>query len=107
MSVFTTTGNILWIMSISVTRQIIKIQRSCNLSSGNITVQNGSSFDGDNSGNNQSNGLQATTGGTGSITISDTTFTDSKKNGNHANGATLSAPTITLTNVISNNNDKI
>ena len=83
--------------------------------SGDITVQNGSSFDGSNTGNNQNKGFSAETT-TGSITISNTSFTDAR--GCFAffgfcivdatvnyNGATLSAPTVTLTNVIANNND--
>jgi hypothetical protein len=107
-SVFTTTGNIV-LDNIDVTNQANNAYTAdLQSTSGNITIQNGSSFDGDNTGVNQSNGLRATTGsgGSGSISISDTTFQDSRKNGSHANGATLSAPTITLTNVTANNNDK-
>ncbi len=80
-----------------------------NSTSGNITVQNGSTFSG-NSGGNESDGFSATTA-SGSITISDTTFSNSRQNGNGAtpnntnDGATLSAPTVTLTNVTSTNND--
>ena len=105
-SVFTTAGNIV-LDNIDVSNQAHNANTAVLQStSGNITIQNGSSFDGNNTGGNQSNGLTASTGGTGSISISDTTFQDSRKNGSHANGATLSAPTITLTNVTANNNDK-
>jgi len=71
--------------------------------SGNIVVQNGSTFDGNGT---SSNGFTATTG-SGSITISDTAFTDSAGNGNNNNndGAILSAPTVTLTNVTATGND--
>ncbi len=84
--------------------------------SGDITVQNGSTFDGNNSGANQSRGFRAETN-TGSITISDTNFSDSHGCsfvlfGNcildalvNYSGATLSAPTVTLNNVASSNND--
>ena len=73
-----------------------------NSTSGNITVQNGSIFDGNGS---NSNGFVATTG-TGSISISDTSFTDIVRNGSGSyNGATLSAPTVTLTNVIASANE--
>ncbi len=83
--------------------------------SGDITVQNGSSFDGSNTGNNQNRGFSADTA-TGSITISDTSFTDARGCASflgfclidelvNYNGATLSAPTVTLTNVSANDND--
>jgi len=87
-----------------------------NSQSGDITVQNGSSFDGNNSGgsNNRNKGFYANTN-TGAITITDTTFTDSRTCSNfgffcvdataNSNGATLSAPIVTLTNVIASNND--
>jgi hypothetical protein len=82
--------------------------------SGDITVQN-SSFDGNNSGNNRNRGFRAETN-TGAITISDTSFSDARDCFGffgfcffdafaNNNGATLSAPTVTLTNVTSNNND--
>jgi hypothetical protein len=83
--------------------------------SGDITVQNDSSFDGNNSGNNQNRGFRAETN-SGAITIADTSFTDARGCGSifgfclidalvNYNGATLSAPIVTLTNVIANNND--
>ncbi|HAV77348.1 MAG TPA: hypothetical protein DCX53_08345 [Anaerolineae bacterium] len=84
--------------------------------SGDITVQNGSSFDGNNSGANQNRGFHAETN-SGAITISDTTFSDAHGClfvffgscfldwATNYNGATLNAPTVTLTNVVSNNND--
>ncbi|HLO32203.1 MAG TPA: HYR domain-containing protein [Anaerolineales bacterium] len=72
--------------------------------SGNITVKSGSSFDGD--ANDQSRGFSATTGGSGSIDISNTSFTDSHQNGSATyNGASLSAPVVTLTNVIASGSD--
>jgi hypothetical protein len=105
-SIFTTTGNIA-LDNVDVNNQTNNLNTTTLQSnSGNITVQNGSSFDGDNSGTNQSKGFSATTGGSGTINISNTTFQDSLRTGNtNANGATLSASTITLTNVTSNNND--
>lgn len=71
--------------------------------SGDITVQN-SSFDGNLA--DQSKGFTATTT-SGSITVSDTTFQESRRNSASATyeGAQLSAPTITLTNVTAINND--
>ena len=91
-----------------------------NSNTGDITVQNGSSFDGNNSGNNQNKGFSADTN-TGSITITGTsgssiTFTDARGCGAffgfciihslvNYNGATLSASTVTLNYVTANNND--
>jgi hypothetical protein len=84
--------------------------------SGDITVQN-SSFDGNASGgsNNRNRGFRAETN-TGSITISNTTFKDSRTCSPlffftcidataNSNGATLNAPTVTLNNVTAFNND--
>ena len=82
--------------------------------SGDITVQN-SSFDGNNSGNNRNRGFRAQTD-TGAITITDASFSDARDCFGffgfcffdafaNNDGATLSAPTVTLTNVTSNNND--
>jgi len=87
---------------------------------GDITVQNGSSFDGNNGGNNQNKGFSADTN-TGSITITGTsgspiTFTDARGCGAffgfciinslvNYNGATLSAPTVILNYATANNND--
>jgi hypothetical protein len=102
-TVYTTTGNIT-LDNLDVSGQTNNTSTaSLTSTSGNITVQNGSSFDG-NSGN-QSQGFSATTG-SGSITISNTTFSDSVRSGNPTyDGATLSAPVVTLTNVTSSNND--
>jgi hypothetical protein len=80
---------------------------------GDITVQNGSSFDGSTSGNNTSRGFSATTGNTGTISITGnsggtTPYTFQQSNGQggtNYNGATLSAPIVTLTNVIAREND--
>ena len=79
--------------------------------SGDINIGNGSNFHGNDAdlGNNQSRGFYAQTGG--SITVDGTdnsqySFRDNEGTpaGEH-NGATLIAPTVTLTNVISRAND--
>jgi hypothetical protein len=73
-----------------------------NTNSGNITVQNGSMFDGDGT---NSNGFGAATG-SGSITISDTSFTDvTRPNTQVYDAARLTAGTVTLTNVTAERND--
>lgn len=102
-TIYTTSGSIT-LDNVDVTNQTNNTFTSLlNSTSGNITVQNGSTFDGDLS--NQSRGFSATTG-SGSITISDTTFSESIRNGNPAyNGATLSAPTVTLNNVTATGSD--
>jgi hypothetical protein len=69
-------------------------------SSGDITVTDGT-FDGNGT---NSSGFSATTA-TGSITINDSSFTDSRVGTGTRDGATLSATTVTLTNVIATNND--
>ncbi len=107
-TIYTTTGNIT-LDNVDVAQQTGDFNTALiNSASGNITVQNGSTFDGNNAApptNGQSIGFSATTG-TGSITISDTTFQESRQNGNNTyDGATLSAPIVTLTNVIAQNND--
>src|ERR1700752_1350814 len=107
-TVYTTSGNIT-LDNVDVSQQTGSFNTALlNSTSGNIIVQNGSVFDGNNSApptNGQSSGFSATTG-TGSITISDTTFQESRQNGSNTyDGATLSAPTVTLTNVIAQNND--
>jgi cell division septation protein DedD len=64
-------------------------------------------FDGNNASGKQNSGFSATTT-SGSILISDdTTFRDAFQTGssNSANGATLSAPIVTLTNVLALDND--
>jgi hypothetical protein len=103
-TIYTSTGNIA-LDNVDVSNQTNNTYTALlNSTSGNITVQNGSSFDG--STGNQSRGLSATTGGSGSITISDTSFQQSRGNGGtNYNGATLTAQDITLTNVISQSND--
>ncbi|HVF25976.1 MAG TPA: hypothetical protein VNA23_08805, partial [Anaerolineales bacterium] len=107
-TVYTSTGNIT-LDNVDVAEQNGGFNTSLlNSISGNITVQNGSVFDGNNSNpptNGQSSGFSATTG-TGSISISNTTFQESRQSGSNTyDGATLSAPIVTLTNVIAQNND--
>src|SRR5687767_846987 len=107
-TVYTSSGNIT-LDNVDVSEQTGSFNTALlNSTSGNITVQNGSVFDGNNTApptNGQSSGFSATTG-TGSITISNTTFQDSRQNGSNTyDGATISAPTVTLTNVIAQNND--
>ncbi len=115
-TVYTTTGDIA-LNNVDVSNQRGNAYAAVlDSNSGDITVQNGSSFDGNTSGgnSNQSRGFSADTA-TGAITISDTSFTDSRGCLNiiilcvdllaNNNGATLSAPTVTLTNVTANNND--
>ncbi len=103
-NVYTTTGNIT-LSNVDITNQKNGSASMALLSSsaGNINVQNGSTFDG-NGANSQ--GLAATTV-TGSITISDTAFSDAVApgTGNTNEGATLSAPVVTLTNVTSTGSD--
>jgi hypothetical protein len=108
-TVYTTTGNIT-LDNVGVAQQTGDFNTALlNSTSGNIFVQNGSIFDGNNLappvGNGQGSGFSATTV-TGSITISDTTFQESRESGSNTyDGATLSAPIVTLTNVIAQNND--
>ena len=107
-TVYTTSGNIT-LDNVDVTDQTGSFNTALiNSTSGNITVQNGSVFDGNNGAppiNGQSSGFSATTG-SGSITISNTIFQESQQNGSNTyDGATLSAPTVTLTNVTAQNND--
>ena len=103
-TVYTSSGNIT-LDNVDVLNQTNNtFTGTINSTSGNISVQNGSSFDGNSS--NQSQGFSATTG-TGSITISDTTFSESIRNGtgNTYDGATLSASTVTLNNVTATGSD--
>ena len=77
--------------------------------SGDIIIQNGSTFGGATTGNNGGHGFSANTD-TGSITISgasgsNITFNNSKGQGTNYNGATLSAPTISLSYVTASGND--
>ena len=102
--VYTSSGNIT-LDNVDVLNQTNNtFTATINSTSGNITLQNGSSFDGNSS--DQSQGFSATTG-SGSITISDTTFSESFRNGigNTSDGATLSAQTVTLNNVTATGSD--
>jgi len=77
--------------------------------SGNITVGDTSYFDGNNNGTNYNQGFHANSG-SGAISITGTgtspTFQDARGLGaTNYNGATLSAPTVTLNNVIAQDND--
>ncbi|MFT3896057.1 MAG: hypothetical protein QM730_30950 [Anaerolineales bacterium] len=110
-TVYTTSGSIL-LSNVDVAQQAGN-NYTANLvsNSGNITVQNGSTFDGDSTGGDTNRGFNAQTS-SGSITITGTaanpiTFTDAEGNGNNTNynGATLSASTVTLTNVSAYGND--
>ena len=76
---------------------------SLTSTSGDIIIQNNSVFDGDNT---NANGVTATTA-SGAITISDSTFQQFKRSGTNStwDGLTLSAPTLTLNNVTSTDND--
>jgi hypothetical protein len=80
---------------------------TANLSSqsGNISITNNSDFDGDNSGDVNQGFVAATV--SGSITINGSDFTDAAGSGTgtNYNGATLSAPIVSLTNVTSTAND--
>ena len=115
-TVYTTSGDIT-LNNVTVNQQRGD-DHTANLVSqdGDITVTN-SLFDGNDSGgsNNRNDGFVASTN-TGSITISNTTFKDSRDCGSfwifcidateNQNGAILSAPIVTLTNVSAYNNDQ-
>jgi hypothetical protein len=100
LTVYTTTGDIT-LNNVDVNNQgNTRNTASLNSSSGDITVTNGT-YDGNGS---NSSGFSATTGG--SITITDSSFTDNRRPGAvTANGATLSAPIVTLNNVTATGND--
>lgn len=104
-TVYTTTGDIM-LNNVDINEQQGTAYTAFlnSSTSGDITVQN-STFDGNAS--NQSRGLWATTNGAGQINISNTSFTDGHRNGtsNNSNGATLSAPVVTLSNIIATGND--
>ena len=118
-TVYTTSGNII-LNNVDVAQQSgDNYTAYLDSTSGNITVQNGSSFDGNNSGANQNRGFYADTN-TGSITITGTSGTPITFNEAHGclvfivclvdtlvnyNGATLNAPTVTLNYVSASNND--
>lgn len=100
-TVYTTSGNIT-LNNVDVNNQGNGNNTALlSSTSGNITVSNGT-YDGNNS---NSAGFSATTGG--SITVSNSSFTENRKSGptNNFDGATLSAPVVTLTNVTATSND--
>lgn len=73
--------------------------------SGDITVDSDSLFDGRNSAGYENQGFHAQTN-SGSMTLTDTTFQDALGTGvTDYSGAHLSAQTVTLANVISQDND--
>ena len=108
-TVYTSSGNIV-LSNVDVTGQKgTNYTAYLDSNSGNIIVQNASSFDGDNTGGSRNKGFYAETN-SGSISITgggpDPTFKDARgTDPANYNGATLSAPTVTLTNVISQDND--
>lgn len=104
-NITTTSGNIA-LSDTDVSNQQVGYTGNLVSTSGNITVSAGSTFDGDNSGGDTNQGFAATTS-TGAITISNTTFNDAlgAGTGTNYNGATLSAPVVTLNSVTATNND--
>lgn len=109
-TIYTTVGNIT-LSNVDVNQQTGEHYTALlNSNSGNITVQNGSTFDGDNTGSDTSRGFFANTN-TGSITITGTsanpiTFDDAQGPGaTNYNGATLSASTVTLSHAWADQND--
>ena len=108
-TVYTSSGNIV-LSNVDVTGQKgTNYTAYLDSNSGNIIVQVTSSFDGDNTGGGRNKGFYAETN-SGSISITgggpDPTFKDARgTDPANYNGATLSAPTVTLTNVISQDND--
>ena len=100
LTVYTTTGNIT-LNNVDVNNQGNGNNTALlSTSSGDVTVTNGT-FDGNGT---NSAGFSATTG-TGTITISDSSFTENRVGSGTRDGATLSASTVTLTNVTATNND--
>ncbi|MCC6568459.1 MAG: HYR domain-containing protein [Anaerolineales bacterium] len=104
-NITTTSGNIA-LSDTDVSNQQDGYTGNLVSSSGNITVIGGSTFDGDNTGGDTNQGFNATTS-TGTISISNTTFNDAlgAGSGSNYNGATLSAPIVTLNSVTATNND--
>ncbi|MBC7878396.1 MAG: HYR domain-containing protein [Anaerolineales bacterium] len=114
-SIFTTSGDVTF-NNVDVNNQGgTNYTAFIDSDSGDITIQNGSSFDGNNTGNNQNRGFSAATN-TGAINITNTTFNDARgcfalfgscliDELTNYSGATLSAPTVNLSNVTANNND--
>lgn len=104
-NITTTNGNIA-LSDTDVSNQQDGFTGNLVSSSGNITVSGGSAFDGDNTGGDTNQGFAATTS-TGAITISNATFNDAYGigAGTNYNGATLSAPIVTLNSVTATNND--
>lgn len=114
-TIYTTSGDVS-LTNVTVTQQAGDDYTAyIDSQSGDITVQN-STFDGNSNGgsNNRNRGFHAETN-TGSITISNTTFRDTRNctfilffcldETTNYNGATLNAPTVTLNNVTAFNND--
>jgi hypothetical protein len=102
LTIHTTTGDIT-LSNVDVNNQAGgKNTALLETTSGDIHVSNGT-FDGNNS---NSAGLSATSGG-GTITISDSAFTENKRPTppNTFDGATLSAPVVNLSNVTATGND--
>lgn len=103
-TIVTNSGNISF-NNVDVVKQEQGNTANLSSQSGNINITNGSNFDGDNSGAFNQGFVASTT--TGSITINGSDFTDARGSGagTNYNGATLSAPIVSLTNVTANNND--
>jgi hypothetical protein len=100
LTIYTTTGDITLDNVDVINQGNARNTASLNSGSGDITVTDGT-YDGNAL---RSSGFSATTGG--SITIGDSSFTDNRIPGAAtANGATLSAPIVTLTNVSATGND--
>jgi hypothetical protein len=100
LAVYTTSGNIT-LNNVDVNNQGNGNNTALlSSSSGNIIATNGT-FDGNGT---NSSGFSATTT-TGSITISDSSFTENRVSSGTRDGATLSASTVTLTNVTATSND--
>ncbi|MCI0551917.1 MAG: HYR domain-containing protein [Anaerolineae bacterium] len=105
LTVYTTDSNIS-LSNVDVVQQEGNFHTmNLNSNNGDITVGNGSLSDGRNASGLENQGFYAATN-SGSISISDTTFQNAHGSGPITqNGATLSAPTVTLTNVIAFDND--
>lgn len=111
LTVYTTNGNIT-LSNVDVRQQegnnYTAYLQSINgsISTGANANGNPSLFDGNNASGKQNKGFFATTN-SGSISISNTTFQDAFQTGsaNSYDGATLTAPTVTLKNVIAFDND--
>jgi len=108
-TVYTSSGNIV-LSDVEVGQQRgTNYTAYLDSNSGNIIVGDTSFFAGDNTGGDRNKGFYAETT-TGSISITGTGSSPTFQNARgtdpaNYNGATLSAPTVTLTNVISQDND--